>query len=181
VDLQPLDAKRGEGVVRRQADRPAGEAAAPVRAEQREPGATTPETYLGWLRAQGFEDQRIAFSTHDFGPGGGAPGPDRFRFRGRWTFARERATARAAAGIDAHVGARRVFIVLGSPDRPRRVRVLLDGRPLPDRFAGPDVRDGVVRVGAQRLYRLVDFGRVERRVVTLEFDPGVAGYAFTFG
>ena len=109
------------------------------------------------------------------------PPPDRFAFRGRWTLSREHATARAGARIDAHVGARRVFLVLGSPGRPRRVRVLLDGRPLPDRLAGPDVRDGVVRVGAQRLYRLVDFGRVERRVVTLEFEPGVAGYAFTFG
>jgi hypothetical protein len=64
---------------------------------------------------------------------------------------------------------------------PGRVRVLLDGRPLPERFAGSDVHDGVVRVGAQRLYRLVDFGRVERRVVTLEFEKGVRAYAFTFG
>ena len=61
------------------------------------------------------------------------------------------------------------------------MRVLVDGRPLPDRLAGPDVHGGVVEVGAQRLYRLVDFGKVERKVVTLEFDPGVAGYAFTFG
>ena len=92
---------------------------------------------------------------------------------------RERAVAGAGARIDARVGARRVFLVLGSPGRERRVRVLLGGRPLPDRLAGPDVRGGVAVVGAQRLYRLVDFGRVQRRRLTLELEPGVAGYAFT--
>jgi hypothetical protein len=61
------------------------------------------------------------------------------------------------------------------------VRVLLDGRPLPDALAGPDVHGGVARVGAQRLYRLVDFGKVEGRQIELRLDPGVAGYAFTFG
>ena len=160
---------------------PGGDPAAPVRAERAADGVSTRETYLGWLRAQGFDGQHIGFGTHDFGSGGRAPRPDRFAFRGRWTLWREHATARARARIDAHVGARRVFLVLGSPGRPRRVRVLLDGRPLPDRLAGPDVRGGVVRVGPQRLYRLIDFGRVERRVVTLEFQRGVAGYAFTFG
>ena len=111
----------------------------------------------------------------------GPRAPDQFALGGRWTIKRERAVAGAGARIDARVGARRVFLVLGSPGRERRVRVLLDGRPLPDRLAGPDVRGGVARVGAQRLYRLVDFGRVERRVVTLELEPGVEGYAFTFG
>ena len=43
--------------------------------------------------------------------------------------------------------------------RPARVRVRLDGRPIPDRLAGDDVRDGVVRVRSQRLYRLVDLPR----------------------
>jgi len=160
---------------------PAAAPAARVPVQRAEPGVSTPETYLGWLRAQGFHGQLVTFGTHDFGTGGRAPAPDRFKFRGRWTLAREHATARARASIDAHVGARRVFIVLGSPGRARRVRVLLDGRPLPNRLAGPDVRDGVVRVGAQRLYRLVDFGRVRRQLVTLEFEPGVTGYAFTFG
>jgi cytochrome c biogenesis protein CcdA/thiol-disulfide isomerase/thioredoxin len=160
---------------------PARQAGAPVRAERAEHGVTTPETYLGWLRAQGFDSQRIAFGTQDFGSGRRDPRPDLFAFRGRWTIARKHATAREKASIDAHVGARRVFLVLGSPGRPRRVRVLLDGRPLPDRLAGPDVRGGVVRVREQRLYGLVDFGRVERRVVTLQFEPGVTGYAFTFG
>jgi cytochrome c biogenesis protein CcdA/thiol-disulfide isomerase/thioredoxin len=160
---------------------PAGDAAAPVRAERAAPGVSTRETYLGWLLAQGFDGQHIGFGTHNFGTPRRTPGPDRFAFRGRWTLARKHATARADASIDARVGARKVFLVLGSPGRTRQLRVLMDGRPLPDRLAGPDVRGGVARVGAQRLYGLVDFGRVDRRLLTVEFEPGLTGYAFTFG
>src|SRR5215216_4445912 len=156
---------------------PGSDGAAAVTAEHPEHGVTTPETYLGWVRARGFPELPVP-GTRRYGDGVDAPEPDRFVLRGRWMVGRERAVAGAGARIDANVGARRVFLVMGSPGR---VRVLLDGRPLPDRYAGPDVHDGVVRVGAQRLYRLVDFGRVERRVVTLEFDRGVVAYAFTFG
>ena len=143
-------------------------------------GVTTPETYLGWERANGFVE-RPQPGTRDFGDAAVALDQDRFALHGTWTIADERAVARDRARIDARVGARRVFLVMGSPGRERRVRVLVDGRPLPDALAGPDVHGGVAVVGAQRLYRLVDFGRVERRVVTLELEPGVAGYAFTFG
>ena len=156
---------------------PGSDGAAAATAEHPEHGVTTPETYLGWVRARGFAELPVP-GTRRYGDGVDAPEPDRFVLRGRWMVGRERAVAGAGARIDANVGARRVFLVMGSPGR---VRVLLDGRPLPDRYAGPDVHDGVVRVGAQRLYRLVDFGRVERRVVTLEFDRGVVAYAFTFG
>jgi hypothetical protein len=75
-----------------------------------------------------------------------------------------------------------VFLVLGTADgRARHVRVLLDGRPITRSRAGADVRNGVLTVRRQRLYRLVSLPRVERRLLTLRFDPGVTGYAFTFG
>ena len=85
------------------------------------------------------------------------------------------------AAVEADVGARRVFLVLSSPGRPRRARVLVDGRPVPDALAGPDVRDGVAVIRRQRLYRLLDFGRVERHRIAIELERGLAGYAFTFG
>jgi len=161
---------------------PGADAAAPVRAEQAAPGVTTPETYLGWGRGQGFVDRvEIQAGPQDFGPQRRSLRPNQFAYRGRWRVGRERAVAFAGARLDARVGARRVFLVLGSPRRPRRVRVLLDGEPLPDRLAGPDVRGGVAIVGAQRLYRLVDLDRVEEHVVSIVPERGVAGYAFTFG
>jgi hypothetical protein len=39
----------------------------------------------------------------------------------------------------------------------------------------------VATIEAQRLYRLVDLPAVARHRLTLEFDPRVSGYAFTFG
>jgi cytochrome c biogenesis protein CcdA/thiol-disulfide isomerase/thioredoxin len=159
---------------------PAAERAASVAAERAESGVTTRETYLGFARAHGFA-ALVLPGRHDYGQRRVTLRPDEFAYLGRWNVWHQRAVAGAGARIDAYVGARRVFLVMGSPGRERRVRVLLDERPLPERYAGLDVRGGVVRVGAQRLYRLVDFGRVQRRVVTLEFEPGVAGYAFTFG
>ena len=77
--------------------------------------------------------------------------------------------------------ARRVFLVLGSPEQARHVQVLLDGKPIPAKLAGADVRDGRATVQAQRLYRLVDLPAVSQHRLSLIFDPGITGYAFTFG
>ena len=85
------------------------------------------------------------------------------------------------ASITLSFQARRVFLVLGSESGPGDVEVELDGEPIAARDAGEDVRDGAVRVTGQRLYRLVDLPKGGRHALTLRFDPGVAGYAFTFG
>jgi cytochrome c biogenesis protein CcdA/thiol-disulfide isomerase/thioredoxin len=141
----------------------------------------TPETYLGSKRADGFVNGAILPGTRDYG-GPTRPPANRFAYAGRWRVGEE-AAAPAARGarLLAHTVARRVFLVLGSPDRPRRMRVLLDGRPLPSRLAGADVHGGEVTIGPQRLYRLVDLPRVQDHVLTLVPEPGISGYAFTFG
>jgi hypothetical protein len=72
-------------------------------------------------------------------------------------------------------------LVLGSPGAKRRVRVLLDGKPIAARDAGSDVEDGAVAVSSQRLYNLVDLPRAGDHVLTLLPEAGVTGYAFTFG
>ncbi|HEX8745021.1 MAG TPA: cytochrome c biogenesis protein DipZ [Thermoleophilaceae bacterium] len=159
-------------------DRPLG-AMTRARAEQPDPGAATPETYLGADRAEGFVDGPLVPGAHDFGRDPPDLPPNGFALRGRWTVGPQSARAGPRARIHLRFQARRVFLVLGSPDRPRRV--LLDGRPLPDRLAGPDVRGGVATIDRQRLYRLVDLGRAGQRELTLEPAPGVEGYAFTFG
>ena len=91
------------------------------------------------------------------------------------------AEAGSGARLDLHFHAQRVFLVLGSPGRQRSVRVLLDGRPLPDGVAGRDVHGGVAQIEQQRLYRLVDLHRVGDHALTLLPDAGMDGYAFTFG
>lgn len=142
-------------------------------------GVTTPESYLGSLRADRFVNGPIDAGTRDFGKPGEPP-DDQLAFSGRWKVAPQSATAEGGA-LQLAFGARRVYLVLGSPGESRRVRVLLDGRPIPARLAGADVHHGVVTVTGQRLYDLVDLPRVERHTLRLVPERGVTGYAFTFG
>jgi cytochrome c biogenesis protein CcdA/thiol-disulfide isomerase/thioredoxin len=160
-----------------------------ARVETASAGVTTPETYLGALRADGWENLPTVASANDLEQATGrrefgaapTPGPDGFSFGGVWEIDQESATAGPGAAIEAEFGAEKVFLVLGSADAPRRVRVLLDGGPIPDRLAGEDVHGGVATITAQRLYRLVDLPRAGRHRLGLRFEPGISGYAFTFG
>jgi len=142
-------------------------------------GVTTPESYLGSLRAQRFVNGPIAAGSHDFGSPG-APPTDELAYSGRWKVEPESATAQGGA-LELSFGARRVYLVLGSPGESRRVRVLLDGKPIPAGLAGSDVHNGVVTVTGQRLYDLVELPKVEDRTLRLVPEAGVMGYAFTFG
>jgi len=155
--------------------------------EKPDSGVATPETYLGADRAQGFVNGPIPPGSHDFGGAGATQEvarrlpPNALAYRGSWEVSGEEATAGEGAAIDVNFAARRVFLVLGSPGEPRRMRVLLDGKPIPDRLAGEDVEDATVTVDEQRLYRLVELPNDARHVLTLEPQPGIEGYAFTFG
>ena len=156
-------------------------------AETADPRVRTAETYLGADRAVGFVNGPISAGAHDFGGRRAGRtvvdrlGPNALAYRGRWRISGASATAIDEAAIDVNFGARRVFLVLGSSAGPQRVRVSIDGRPIANRLAGEDVRDGSVTVDEQRLYRLVELPRAERHVLTLEPERGVSGYAFTFG
>ncbi len=142
-------------------------------------GVTTPESYLGSLRADRFVNGAIATGSQDFGEPS-TPPTDQLAYSGRWKVEPESATAEGGA-LELSFGARRVYLVLGSPGEDRRVRVLLDGRPISDAQAGADVHGGVVTVSGQRLYDLVDLPKVEDHTLRLVPERGVMGYAFTFG
>jgi cytochrome c biogenesis protein CcdA/thiol-disulfide isomerase/thioredoxin len=166
-----------------------GEAKAKV--EVADPNLATPETYLGSARAVGWVNGQppqgsLPTGSRDFGSVGDrilkALPPNGFAYQGRWDVTPEDATAEGNSRIDARFQAAGVYLVLGSPDEDRSVRVLLDGKPISAADAGSDVGpDGTVTVGDQRLYRLVQLDKAEDHVLSLEFDDGISGYAFTFG
>ncbi len=143
----------------------------------------TAETYLGSARAQGFSPVGPTDGTHDYEALSGADLPQSvFSLGGRWHVDEESARAVRGATITARVVGTAVYLVLSSDgDLPRAVRVLLDGKPLAAADAGSDVRDSVVTVRRQRLYSLVKVDSLQEHVLTLRLDPGVSGYAFTFG
>jgi cytochrome c biogenesis protein CcdA/thiol-disulfide isomerase/thioredoxin len=149
---------------------------------QAPPGdATTPESYLGSDRAERFVNGSITSGLHHYSASAATPSNNELSYGGTWQISSPAATAGPGAQLKLSFDARRVFLVLGSPQRARQVRVLLDGRPIPASDAGSDVSSGVLTVREQRLYTLVSMPRVETHVLTLLPAPGVTGYAFTFG
>jgi cytochrome c biogenesis protein CcdA/thiol-disulfide isomerase/thioredoxin len=142
-------------------------------------GVTTPETYLGSARAEGFTNGPISSGSHDFTAPKALP-DNALAYHGRWRVSAHSATAEGGS-LDLNFGARRVYLVLGSPGHERQVRVLLDGKPIGATAAGTDVENGAVTVSDQRLYNLVDLPEVGHHVLELVPEAGVEGYAFTFG
>ncbi len=127
-----------------------------------------------------FANGAILPGRRDYGDGP-APRAEQLSYSGEWTVAADHATAAAGGTLALNFNARHVYLVLGSPGRPRELRLSLDGRPLPARAAGADVRASSVRVIGQRLYELVDLPAVGRHVLRLRPQPGIDAYAFTFG
>jgi cytochrome c biogenesis protein CcdA/thiol-disulfide isomerase/thioredoxin len=147
----------------------------------------SPETYIGYQRAENFAS-----------PGGAAPdkvhtyaAPSQpavndWGLAGAWKVGAEHANLAAASGrIVYRFHARDLHLVLGpgSDGKPVRFRVSVDGN-APGAAHGTDVAaDGSGIVTEQRLYQLVrQTGAVADHTFSIEFlDPGVQAYAFTFG
>ena len=164
-----------------EAGHPPGEGEAGAEGIAPSPGVTTPETYLGTARAERFTNRSLTPGSHDLGAPGGDLPDDNFAFRGRWNLSEESATAEGGS-LALDFGARRVYLVLGTDDGvARRMRVLLDGRPISAADAGADVKGGAVEISSHRLYELVDLPQVGRHVLELVPQAGITGYAFTFG
>jgi cytochrome c biogenesis protein CcdA/thiol-disulfide isomerase/thioredoxin len=142
-----------------------------ARTESPDPGLATPETYLGFARADGFVPSRPRPGTHRYPPLHDELERSSFALSGVWRVNEESATAVSDAAIHARVVARKVFLVLSARGPgSHEVDVLLDGEPL---------RRVVVR--GQRLYPLASLPEVADQRLTLRVDPGVSAYAFTFG
>nr|WKF58508.1 Protein DipZ [Paraburkholderia busanensis] len=147
----------------------------------------SPETYIGYERAENFVS-----------PGGEAqdkvhtyaaplsPDVNEWGLAGAWKVGAEHATLAAASGrIVYRFHARDLHLVLGpgADGKPVRFRVSVDGA-APGAAHGTDVAaDGSGTVTEQRLYQLVrQSGDVADHTFAIEFlDPGVQAFAFTFG
>jgi cytochrome c biogenesis protein CcdA/thiol-disulfide isomerase/thioredoxin len=147
----------------------------------------SPETYVGYSRAQNFASPggfaRDGSKTYS------APNSlslNQWALAGPWTVDGEKAVLRAAPGkIVFRFLARDLHLVIGpgSDGKPVRFRVLLDGA-APAESHGADIDAGGQGViEEQRLYQLIrQSGDVREHVFSIEFlDPGVQAYSFTFG
>jgi thiol-disulfide isomerase/thioredoxin len=147
----------------------------------------SPETYVGYERAQnfsgagGFAKDRASNYTV------AAPAKlNQWGLGGVWTVEGEKAVLDGAPGrIVFRFHARDLHLVLGptAEGKPVRFHVLLDGKPPGDNH-GVDVdAPGAGTVDTQRLYQLIrQSGPVQDHTFTIEFqDAGVQAFSFTFG
>jgi len=147
----------------------------------------SPETYIGYQRAENFasaqplaQDSRKVYTPRD------RLSLNQWALGGSWTVSPESAVLQAASGkVVFRFHARDLHLVLGPAKngKPVRFKVTLDGTP-PGQDHGSDTdANGVGTVEEHRLYQLIrQKGAVEDRTFEIEFlDPGVQAFAFTFG
>ena len=149
-------------------------------------GVASPETYIGYERAEHFasatpiaRDARKVYT----------PLPrltlNQWGLGGDWRVGAESAVLAAAPGkILFRFHARDLHLVLGTSDgKPVRFRVKLDGTAPGDDHGSDTDANGAGTVQGHRLYQLIrQKGPVEDRTFEIEFlDPGAQAFAFTFG
>jgi cytochrome c biogenesis protein CcdA/thiol-disulfide isomerase/thioredoxin len=131
----------------------------------------TPESYLGYERIARFAQLGQLNRDHDRFANYEFPqrelAQDELAYDGTWRVAPEKIVAGLGARLRLRFTARKVFLVLGGDGN---VHVLLDGK-----------EQRVVRVKGSRLYTLLSLPELTQGLLELRFDPGVRGYAFTFG
>ncbi|CAI0948643.1 thiol-disulfide oxidoreductase [Serratia quinivorans] len=146
----------------------------------------SPETYLGYARAENFASGKAEQDmVARYGVPENLPLND-WGLAGNWTVGGENVTLNAPNGrIVYRFHARDLHLVLGpvSGGKPVAFKVTLDGK-APGEMHGADIApDGRGVVTDQRLYQLIrqNDGAGEH-TFSIEFEQaGVAAYAFTFG
>ena len=146
----------------------------------------SPETYLGYDRAENFMSPggAVRDESHDYAAG--VLKLNDWSLAGSWTVDPENAALdRAGGAIRYRFHARDLHLVLGpgTDGKPVRFKVTIDGV-VPGVDHGVDTdANGEGIVTGQRLYQLVrQQGGVRDRTFEIQFlDPGVQAFAFTFG
>ncbi|WP_167141845.1 cytochrome c biogenesis protein DipZ [Canibacter zhoujuaniae] len=139
-------------------------------------GAQTPETYLGYARAQNYVG-KLEMGEADY-PGASSLNLDQWTFKGKWNTTAESSEALAdGAELALRFHAKEVFLVM-SGTAGANVQVKVNGKPV----TGGDVKDGTLTIDGDRMYKLVDLPEYsEDATLTLTFEKGVKTHAFTFG
>ena len=145
----------------------------------------SPETYVGYARAENFVSGKVAKNAAHVYAAAGAPKLNQWGLTGDWTVSEERAVLNKKDGsIVYRFHARDLHLVLGSGGgKPVRFTVTIDGKPPGDDHGMDTDAQGQGTVTNQRLYQLIrQSGAIADHTFEIRFlDPGVEAYAFTFG
>ena len=144
----------------------------------------TPETYLGYYRAESYAGKPSV--AHDAMRRYILPKTlpaDGWALGGGWKVEGEKIVATGKdASLRLSFKARKVFLVLGTTSgKPLQASITLDGKPVAGN-AGKDARAGTVTVARNTLYELIDQHAMKSGLLEIRAQqPGLEAYAFTFG
>ena len=147
----------------------------------------SPETYVGYHRAEHFAStEKIAQDSKRVYTPQPRLSLNQWALSGSWKVGEESAVLQTVPGkIIFRFHARDLHLVLGSTKdgKPVRFTVKLDGTAPGDDHGVDTDSNGAGTVQSHRLYQLIrQKGSVEDRTFEIEFlDPGVQAFAFTFG
>jgi cytochrome c biogenesis protein CcdA/thiol-disulfide isomerase/thioredoxin len=148
----------------------------------------SPETYIGYNRAQNFISSGgvAQDAAHVYNVSVGTPALNQWGLIGDWTVAGEQASLNnAGGGILFRFHARDLHLVLGpaAEGKPVRFSVTIDGAAPGDNHGADVNAEGQGVVKGERLYQLIrQNGAIADRTFEIRFlDPGVQAYSFTFG
>jgi cytochrome c biogenesis protein CcdA/thiol-disulfide isomerase/thioredoxin len=145
----------------------------------------TPETYLGYARADRFiamsdtqKDAVASYKPVNFVP------ENHWSLGGLWKIEGEKITAaNNGSYLRLNFKAKKVFLVMGTANgQPQRVALKLNGAEVAGKYAGKDVVKSGITVGGHALYELINQPLPDNSLLELSADgPGIEMYAFTFG
>src|SRR3990167_1220964 len=142
----------------------------------------TPETYLGYARIARFGSEPVPrLGVQKYSIRYDLP-TDYFGYVGSWDMAPEFSRSSKDSRLDLNFKASKVFLVMSPNATGERVEVYLDGKLIDNANAGEDVKDGLLIVDSERLYKLVNLKEVGQHTLELKFVDGQTKvFAFTFG
>ncbi len=144
----------------------------------------TPELYLGYGRMGYFAtpDQLAADKKKTYQL------PEdlvlhHFALAGEWQIEEERSMPYEGSTMVLAFEAKEVFLVMRPKGSDKgQLKVFLDDKLVGETNMGEDVKDGVVTIDKDRLYKLIQLEKAGQHVLKLEIlDSNIELYAFTFG
>lgn len=147
----------------------------------------TPETYLGWGRADAYvnDNQIQNDQSAEYTFSGGLP-DDAVGLKGTWVVNKEYIQSQKDDDtLSLNFVGNQVFLVMDKAPKASQsvVNVVMDGQPLPQKYWTKDMNaTGQIILTGPRKYDVVDLkGEYGRHTIELRFPNGAMVFAFTFG
>jgi cytochrome c biogenesis protein CcdA/thiol-disulfide isomerase/thioredoxin len=171
--------RKSEEVIRQLLKEAGRDAASIAHAAEPDIRSATPETYLGYARAQGLVANRpvLKDKAAEYTPAR-KPRNGEWTLSGKWTITSEYSATQDTGVLQLGFNARDVFLVIEPEEVGGSIQVLVDSKPPEDTR---DVHNGTMHPHKSSLYHLVRMKSPGPHVLTLSVRGKMRLFAFTFG